>query len=95
MTCLSVVLQRLMVDENLLKVKISQLRKNLNNKADEVLSLEKRQLQLETAMKERREEITIHKQMLQAQIKGADDERQQISSELSERESKITKLRQR
>lgn len=46
-------------------------------------------------MKERRQEITIHKDMLQAQYKAADEERQQISAELHERISKIDKLRKR
>jgi len=46
-------------------------------------------------MKERRNEIGIHSDMLRAQIRAADDERQQISSELHERISKIDKLRKR
>ena len=46
-------------------------------------------------MKERRNEIMIHTDMLRAQIRAADDERQQISSELHERISKIDKLRKR
>lgn len=46
-------------------------------------------------MKERRNEIVIHTDMLRAQIRAAEDERQQISSELHERISKIDKLRKR
>ncbi|KAK3095543.1 hypothetical protein FSP39_015932 [Pinctada imbricata] len=87
--------QDMMVDENILKLEIKRLRGMLNNKADEVLTLEKRRLQLETAMKERRQEITIHKEMLQAQVRAGDEERQQISTELHERISKIDKLRKR
>ncbi|XP_046349187.1 coiled-coil domain-containing protein 39-like isoform X1 [Haliotis rufescens] len=87
--------QDLMVDENLMKLEIKRLRDILNSKADCVLSMEKRKLQLETAMKERRQEINIHKDMLTAQFRVADDERQQISAELHERISKIDKLRKR
>ena len=47
------------------------------------------------AMKERIQEITIHKEMLWSQFKAADEERQQISAELHERISKIDKLRKR
>ena len=84
-----------MVDENMLKLEIRRLREMLNGRADEVLSLEKRRLQLETAMKERRQEIKVHKEMLIAQLKAANDERQQISTELHERITKIDKLRKR
>lgn len=87
--------QDMMVDQNILKLELKRIRENLNDRSDDVLSQEKRRLQLETAMKERRQEITIHKDMLQAQYKAADEERQQISAELHERISKIDKLRKR
>ena len=84
-----------MVDDNILKLEIKRLRDMLNEKADEVLSLEKRKLQLDTAMSERRNEIRIHTDMLTAQLKAGDEERSQISAELHERISKIDKLRKR
>ena len=46
-------------------------------------------------MKERQQEIVIHKDMLKSQVRVAEDERQQISAELHERISKIDKLRKR
>jgi UDP-glucose:O-linked fucose beta-1,3-glucosyltransferase len=87
--------QDLMVDDNILKLEIKQLRDTLNSKADSVLSLEKRKLQLQTAMSERAHEINIHKGMLQAQIKTLTSEKQKLSSEVHERFSKIDKLRKR
>lgn len=47
------------------------------------------------AMKERHQEINIHKDMLNAQVRAVNEERQQISAELHERISKIDKLRKR
>jgi len=46
-------------------------------------------------MKERFQEINIHKEMLNAQVRAVNEERQQISAELHERISKIDKLRKR
>lgn len=46
-------------------------------------------------MKERQLEIKIHKDMLIAQSKATEEERQQISAELHERISKIDKMRKR
>ena len=88
-------LQELMVEENILKLEIKRLRDILNSKADEVLSLEKRKLQLHTAMKERTQEVNIHTEMLTAQYRAAETERMQISAELHERIAKIDKLRKR
>lgn len=87
--------QNLMVDENLIKLEVKKLRETLFGHADEVLTLEQRQLQLQTAMTERAKEITIHKEMLQTQIKTAESERQTINTELHERIAKIEKLRKR
>ena len=84
-----------MVEENILKLEIKRLRDLLNSRSDNVLSLEKRRLQLDTAMKERQHEINIHKEMLTAQLRAADDERQTISAELHERIAKIDKLHKR
>ena len=67
-----------MVNENLLKLEIKRARDQLMNRATDVLSLEDRRLLLETAMKERREEINIHTDMLKAQVKSAEEERQKI-----------------
>eukprot|EP00795_Rhopilema_esculentum_P016358 gene16358-7752_t len=87
--------QDLMVEENILRLQIRKLRDHLSNKADNVLSLEKQRLQLETTMKERSREIAIHMEMLKTQLRAAEEEKQTISAELHERISKIDKLRKR
>ena len=84
-----------MVEMSIWKLEIKRLHGVLNSKAGDVLSLEKRRLQLQTAMKERQQEIVIHMDMLRAQLRAAEQERHQISSELHERISKIDKLEKR
>jgi len=46
-------------------------------------------------MKERKEEIAIHKDMLFSQLKSAQEEKQTVSAELHQRTEKIEKLRKR
>ncbi|XP_069812055.1 coiled-coil domain-containing protein 39-like, partial [Dendropsophus ebraccatus] len=87
--------QEFMVDDNILKLEIKRLRDMLHNKADDVFSLEKTQIAVGAAMKERTQEISIHKEMLKSQIRLADQERQTISQELHERIAKVDKMRKR
>jgi len=87
--------ENLLVNQNLLKLEIKRLRGFLRDKSETVTSLEKRQLQLDTAMKERRHEISIHMDMITAQLRSAEEERSQVNAELQERLSKIDKLKKR
>ncbi|XP_048720815.2 coiled-coil domain-containing protein 39 isoform X2 [Caretta caretta] len=85
--------QDLMIEDNLLKLELKRLRDTLYNKAEQVLSLEKQKLQLNTAMEERTEEIKVHKAMIESQIRFVEQERQSVSAEFQDRLSKIEKLR--
>ncbi|CAD5110940.1 DgyrCDS295 [Dimorphilus gyrociliatus] len=87
--------QDLMVEENVLKVELKKVRNILGDKADDVVSLKKRKLQLDIALKERSREISLYKDMMINEMRLVEDERQNVSSELHERVAKIDKLKKR
>ncbi|XP_063163936.1 coiled-coil domain-containing protein 39 [Candoia aspera] len=87
--------QDLMIEDNLLKLELKRVRDTLYNKAEQVLSLEKRKQQLKTAMEERTADIKVHKEMIETQIRLIEQERQTLSTEFHERLSKIEKLKSR
>lgn len=85
----------LMVNENILKLEIRRMRKQLNRRADEVFTLEQQELQLKAAMEERMAEIAIHVELLRTQLKSAKDARSVVTKELAERVARIDQLRKR
>eukprot|EP00039_Didymoeca_costata_P010308 m.138697 g.138697 ORF g.138697 m.138697 type:complete len:982 (-) comp14780_c0_seq5:948-3893(-) len=84
-----------MVNENILKLELRRRRKQLNRRADEVMTLEQQQVYLKSSMDERFEEIQIHKDILEAQLRTAKDQRSAITRDLKERSVKIDQLRKR
>lgn len=85
----------LMVNENIMKLDLNRFRKDLDSRADEVLSLEKERLKLETGMADKFTDIEDHQKLLTTQLRASQEEVQNVSSELKERLAKVEKLKKR
>ncbi|CAG5896977.1 coiled-coil domain-containing protein 39 [Menidia menidia] len=82
-----------MVEHKMIKLGVKRVRDMLYNKADCVLSLEKRKLELHRAMKEKEEEIEEYIKIVSQQLKISEQERQKLSAGLNEKLTKVNKMR--
>lgn len=69
----------LLVEENILKLEIRRVRAALNERADKVYTLGQRKLQLKETMKERLDEIQVHKELLHKQLREVEGDRASIN----------------
>jgi len=82
-----------LVQHDIMKLEIKNIRDNLMRATYRVYNLENRKHQLEMSMQEREKEIGVHKDVLKAEHKAAEEERHKIAVELSERLNKVKNLK--
>ena len=69
----------LLVEDNIIKLEIKRVRQALNERADKVYSLEQRKMQLKQTMKDRLDEIKLHKDLLLKQQRDVDSDKAAIN----------------
>eukprot|EP00117_Sycon_ciliatum_P011146 scpid23337/ scgid12746/ Coiled-coil domain-containing protein 39 len=87
--------QEQQVERNILKLSLKNRRKAMNARVGEVLSLESRQLELQTAMTERKMNIKAHKELLDTKLRSVHGEKSKLTVELHEREARMDRLKKR
>lgn len=72
-----------MVQHNIMKLEILKIQSRLKNAQDQVFELENKKNQLELGLSEREKEVEVHRGVLLAEFKAAEQEKHKIAVELS------------
>ncbi|THD23568.1 Coiled-coil domain-containing protein 39 [Fasciola hepatica] len=86
------ILQQLLVEQNMMRLQVRRLHGTYQKHANKVFDLETAKQELELTVQERRQEITLHQQMLLSEHRIAFEENSQLRIEFQARRSKIDKL---
>lgn len=75
--------EEVLVQHDIMKLEIKKIKQTLSKATDVVYTLENKKNQMEMSMQEREKEIQVHKDILLAEFKAAEDERHKIAIELA------------
>eukprot|EP01012_Entosiphon_sulcatum_P050738 TRINITY_DN69648_c0_g1_i1.p1 TRINITY_DN69648_c0_g1~~TRINITY_DN69648_c0_g1_i1.p1 ORF type:complete len:868 (+),score=296.52 TRINITY_DN69648_c0_g1_i1:132-2735(+) len=92
---LTKVRETLMVNHDVLKLQVNRLFQILDGRGKELFGMENRKMQLAVTIEEREAQIKMNKELLQMELKTAEEERRRISVELRERMTQVGHLRNR
>merc|ERR1711988_1635199 len=84
--------QSVMVQHDVLKLELTQLRTRLREVADDVVALENRQAQLKLSMESKEKEIALHKEVLRMEHRTAEEQRHEFLTTLNENKMMVNKL---
>ena len=85
--------EQVLVQHDIMKLQIKKIKQTLSRATDVVYTLENKKNQMEMSMQEREKEIQVHKDILLAEFKAAEDERHKIAIELAQRMNKVQNLK--
>ena len=80
---------------DLARLEVRRLRDLLSVKSDAVYSLENRKQQLLLSMDERKHEISVHRDILRAELKSLQEDKHSVMMELRNREANVERLKAR
>lgn len=83
------------VEENLLRLRVTQAQKILDNIDNSLYTLEKHRLEMEQAMKERQIEVTAERDVLAIRKRALLEDKSKIRMELQERLLRIEQYKKR
>ncbi|XP_059621128.1 coiled-coil domain-containing protein 39 [Phlebotomus argentipes] len=87
--------QEKLVEQSILKMKVQQFERQLENQSERRFNFERHRLGLEAAINQRFLDIEAHKKLLWAKKKHFSDERQHLRAEVGDRSVKIETLKKR
>lgn len=87
--------QSLLVDQNLLRIRIAQLEKQIEKQADKTFSLERHKMELDAAMHDRLIDIKSQSNLLNMKKKCLIEEKAQLRCDVADRIMKIERLSKR
>ena len=85
--------EEVLVEHDMMKLEIKKIYNRLKDEANTVFNKENRLAQLEMSIKEREKEINVHKDILVAQHKSAEEERHKCAMELSQKLTRAKNLK--
>ncbi|KAF7233574.1 Coiled-coil domain-containing protein 39 [Paragonimus skrjabini miyazakii] len=91
-TKMDTVRQRLLVEQNLMRLEVRRLFQIYQRRSDSVYTMRNSREELELAIKDRSQQINLHQAMLISQIRISTEENSQLKVEIQARKSRIDKL---
>ena len=85
--------EEVLVQHDTMKLEIKKIKDVVNNSTNKVFNLENRKYQFEMSIQEREKEINVHKDVLVAEHKAAEEERHKIAVELADRRNRVKNLK--